>query len=240
MPEKKQVLIICHTAAGQMYLGVLLKRIWYSPVLARTAEEGIRMAMKTSCDLVLIDGDVSQGELQYSISLLRSDPSIRNAPLVIIMTNDNPKVSRPLLAQGCAAILTKPLDLSVVYGVLARLSGLPRSTPRVPVKMRVDIEEGIPENVLTCIDISEGGLYLRTLEPLPRGTILHIRFTLPLDSAEIRLTAEVVRTSPLGVQFEMEPGIGLRFVDMPDDTLLHIRNFVQWETIGDLEWEFNI
>jgi len=240
MPEKKQVLVICRTAAGQMYLGVLLKRIWYSPDLARTAEEGLRMAMKTSYGLVLFDGDVSWGELQYSISLLRSDPSIRDAPLVIFMANDDSKISRLLLSQGCAAILTKPLDLAVVYGVLARLSGLPRSTPRVSVKMQVVIEEGIPEKVMTCINISEGGLYLRTLEPLPRGTILHIKFTLPLDSAEIRLTAEVVRTVPLGVQFEVEPGIGLRFVDMPDDTLLRIRNFVQWETIGDLEWKSNI
>ena len=240
MPEKKQVLVICNTAAGQMYLGVLLKRIWYSPVLARTAEEGLRMTRKTSYDLVLFNGDVSQGELQYSVSLLRSDPSIRDAPLVIFMTNDNPIINRTLLSQGCAAILTKPLDLAVVYGVLARLSGLPRSTPRVTVKMQVAIEEGIPEKIMTCINISEGGLYLRTLEPLPRGTILHIRFALPLDSTEVRLAAEVVRNSPLGVQFEVEPGIGLRFADIPDETLLRIRNFVQWEMIGDLEWKSNI
>jgi len=40
MPDKKQVLIICHTAASQMYLGVLMNRIWFSPVLATTADEG--------------------------------------------------------------------------------------------------------------------------------------------------------------------------------------------------------
>jgi hypothetical protein len=83
-------------------------------------------------------------------------------------------------------------------------------------------------------------LYLRTLEPLPGGTILHITFTLPHDSDAIKLTAEVVRTLPLGAQFEAEPGMGLRFFDIPVDTLFRIRNFVQWEMIGDLEWETNI
>ncbi len=240
MAEKKQVLLICHSAAGQLYLGVLLSRIWYSPVLARTAEEGVRMARRTSCALVLFDGDVPEDEQRHSISLLRGDPSIRDAPLVMFITNDNPEIIRSLLSQGCQAILTKPLDLAIVYAVLARLSGLPRTTPRVHVKMHVNIEEGTPEKVLTCINISEGGLYLRTLEPLPGGTIIHITFTLPHDSTAIKLTAEVVRVLPLEAQFESEPGMGLRFVDIPDDTLLRIRNFVQWEMIGDLEWKSNI
>jgi len=240
MSAKKSVLIICHTAAGQMYLGVLMNRIWYSPILARNAEEGIRMTRQTTFSLVLFDGDVPQDELNRAISLLRTDLAIREVPLVIFMTNNNPELSRSLLSQGCTAILTKPLDLAIVYGVLARLSGQPRSTPRVPVKMQVEIEEEVPEKVLTCINISEGGLYLRTLEPLPGGTILHISFTLPLDSAAIKISAEVVRTSPLGSQFEAEPGMGLRYIDIPDDTVLRIRNFVQWEMIGDLEWKSNI
>ena len=58
MSEKKQVLIICHTAAGQMYLGVLMNRIWFSPVLASTPDEGIRLARKESFSLILFDGDV--------------------------------------------------------------------------------------------------------------------------------------------------------------------------------------
>jgi len=94
MPEKKQVLVICHTAAGQMYMGVLLKRIWYSPVLARTVEDGLRMARQASYDFVLLDGDVPQNELERSISLLRSDPSILDTPLVLFMASDKPEASR--------------------------------------------------------------------------------------------------------------------------------------------------
>jgi uncharacterized protein (TIGR02266 family) len=240
MSEKKSVLIICRSAAGQMYLGVLLNRIWYSPVLAKTPEEGIRLARQTLFSLVLFDGDVPEPELQPAVSLLRTDPAIQTVPIVVFMTNNNPDLIRSLLSQGCTAILTKPLDLSMVYGVLARLSGQPRTTPRVPARMRVEIEEGIPEKLLACVNISEGGLYLRTIEPPPSGTILHIKFTLPHDTAEIKLAAEVVRTLSLGAQFEAEPGMGLQFLDIPDDTLRRIRNFVQWEMLGDLEWKANI
>ena len=141
------------------------------------------------------------------------------------------------LPLGCSAILTKPLDLAMVYGILARLSGQQRTTPRVPVKLRVEIQEGTPEKALTCVNLSEGGLYLRTLAPLPEGRILHIKFTLPHDTIPIEVAAKVVRTLSLGAQFEAEPGMGLHFIDMSEDTLLRIRNYVQWEMLGDLDWE---
>jgi uncharacterized protein (TIGR02266 family) len=240
MSEKKPVLIICHSAAGQMYLGVFLNRIWYAPVLARTPEEGILLAQQTLFSLIILDGDVSEPELRSEITLLRTNHLLKDQPLLVFIASSNASMSESLLAQGCTAILTKPLDLSMVYGLLARLSGQPRTTPRIPVKIRVEIEEGSPEKVLTCVNLSEGGVYLRTLEPLPEGSFLHIKFKLPLDSEKINLAAEVVRTFPLGTQLEVEPGMGLRFIDISENTLLRIRNFVQWEMTGDLEWKSTI
>jgi uncharacterized protein (TIGR02266 family) len=240
MSEKKQVLIICRTAAGQMYLGVLLNRIWYSPVLAKTPEEGLHLAQNTRFSMILFDGDFAEAELRPAVTRLRTEPSVRDVPLIVFMTNNDQAMTESLLSMGCSAILTKPLDLAMVYGILARLSGQPRTTPRIPVKFRVEIEEGTPEKALTCINLSEGGLYLRTLEPLPGGSILHIKFTLPHDTEPIEVTAEVVRTLSLGAQLEAEPGMGLHFIDIPENTLLRIRNFVQWEMMGDLEWKSDI
>lgn len=237
MPEKKQVLIICQSAAGQMYLGVLLNRIWYSPVLARTAEEGLRLAQRTLFSLILFDGDISALELKPAVTVLKTEPSLKDLPLVVFMTDDNAATNESLVAQGCAAVITKPIDMAILYGVLQRLSGQPRTTPRIPVKMRVGIDEGTPEKELSGINLSEGGIYLRTIAPLSEGTVIHVKFTLPHDTEAIELTAEVVRTLPLTVQLETDPGMGLRFVDAPEDVLVKIRNYVQWEMTGDLEWK---
>jgi uncharacterized protein (TIGR02266 family) len=242
MSEKKQVLIICHTAAGQMYLGILMNRIWFSPVLATTPDEGIRLARKESFSLILFDGDVAEPVLYTAITLLRSDPKLKELPLVVFITDDNPGINQKLLDRGCSAVLTKPLDLAIMYGVMARLSGQPRTTPRITVKMRVHVEitEGTPEKVLASVNMSESGMYLRTLQPLQEGSLIHVKFTLPHDTETMELSAEVVRALPLGTQFECEPGMGLRFVDVPENALLKIRNFIQWEVTGDLEWNSNI
>jgi uncharacterized protein (TIGR02266 family) len=238
--EKKQVLVICRSAAGQMYLGVLMNRIWYSPILAKTPEEGIRIIQSASVSSILFDGDLPATELNSSIRQLRSDPSTGKLPLVVFLSESSPELNEKLLASGCTAILTKPLDLAIMFEVLARLSGQPRSTPRVPIKVSVEIAEGTPERTLIGTNISEGGVYLRTFEPLPEGTLLHIKFMLPHDTVPIDIAADVVWTHPLGIHLDSEPGMGLRFRDLPADTQQRIRHFIQWELMGDLEWETNI
>jgi uncharacterized protein (TIGR02266 family) len=240
MSDKLSVLIICRSAAGQMYLGVLLNRIWFSPVLARTVEEGIRLAQTMPFCVVLLDGDMAELELQTALTILKADPVLKNLPTVIFLTDDNPTITQSLLDQGCAAVLIKPLDLTMLYRMLHSLSGQPRYTPRVRVKIRVKIQEGTPEKFLSSVDISEGGIYLRTIAPLPEGAVIHVKFTLPHDTEAIELAAKVVRTLPLAVQLQADPGMGLSFIDTPEDTRVRIRNFVQWELTGDLDWKPDI
>ena len=192
---KKKVLLVCHTAAGQMNLGVLLSRMYFFPVLAKSAEEGIILTKKSGpFSLVLLDGDLPEERLRPAISMLRADQATKGTPLVIITTDTDNTSTEELLSQGCSAVLTKPLDASFVYGVLGRLSRQLRSTPRVPVRMNVEIREETPERMLTCTNISEGGIFLRAHEMPPEKTVLHLKFTLPHSSEPLQVTAEVVRT----------------------------------------------
>jgi CheY-like chemotaxis protein len=240
MSGKLNVLVICQTAAGQMYLGVLLKRIWYKSILAKTVEEGIHYAGENPFSLIVFDADMPDQDRESAVSLLRSDPSVKDLPLVVFLTSEKGKSSESLLARGCAAVITKPLDMALVYNVLARLSGQERQAPRVPTRIRVEIEEKTPEKYLTCINISEGGMYLRTIDPLPEKGILHQKFILPRDTSEIEATAEVIRTESLGIQIETEPGMALRFTEISEEDRLRIRNYIQWELTGDLDWKATI
>ncbi len=166
MSSNKMVLVICHTATGRMYLGVLLKRIWYTPLLADTVEDGIRIADHNSVKLIIVDSDVAEPDLTRTLLLLKNQPSTKNIPLVLVMTSQNAEMHKDLLATGCAAILTKPMDLSLVYGVLGNLTDEQRSAPRINTKFLVAIKEETPAKELVCINLSEGGMYLRTPKPL--------------------------------------------------------------------------
>lgn len=238
MGARRNILVICGSSQGQMYLGVMLGRIWYTPVLARTIGEGLVLAREKEISLVLFDGDMPDEERAAAVAAFRNEPSLRELPRVMLLTPGIHIVPESLLPEGWAAVVDKPIsDISLLYDVLRRLNEDPRMTPRVPVRMHVDIEEQEPQRFLTSINISEGGIYLRTHTPLPEGTRLHLIFNLPNDAASIRVAGVVVRKSPLGAHLETEPGMGLRFVDPSEDTRNRIRNFVQWSLIGDLDWE---
>ena len=241
MYEKKKILVICQSAVGQMYFGVFLNRIGYMPVFSRTASESLWLARNNVIPLILFDGSLmSDRERSAAVSLLRSEQSEKLLPLVVILSTDNGKLSDSLMYEGCTAVISKPLDVSLVYGILGRLSGEPRQSLRIPVRMRVEIEEQIPDRFLTSVNISESGIYLRTHKTVPENMVLHIAFTLPHDFDKIEVLVEVVRKVPLGVQFDAEPGIGLRFIELSEYTKTKIKNFVKWTLTNDLEWELEI
>ncbi|HAK59795.1 MAG TPA: hypothetical protein DCO77_05355 [Nitrospiraceae bacterium] len=238
MSEKNPVLVISGTAAGQVYLSSVLTRIWYTPLLAKTAGQGINLAHKKSPALIIYDvDDLPHSELCSICSVLKNEPSVKGLPLIACARHDRPGEQEALLALGFSAVITKPVDLAHAYETLCRLSEQPRHTPRIPVRMEIVIEEDVPEKVLTCTNLSEGGMYLTTDRPLPENTALHLKFTLPLGTERLEAAAQVVRTVPGGARIMPEPGMGLRFVDIPYEVHQQIRLYVHWKMMGDLKWE---
>ncbi len=234
---KKRILVISPLATDQMHLGIIFKRIGYRPVLAKNAIEGVLLSQKASYSLIILDGDLVDNELFAAITLLKANPFFSDPPLIVFVTNDSLRKKELLISQGCTAVVTKPHDLSFVYTGDGRLTGQPRSGPRASLWMRVEIAEGIPEKYLVCANISERGMYLRTRYPLPEKSIFHPNFTLPYGTEELTVTAEVVRSVLKGVAGQTGPGMGVRFVGISEKVRQQIRNFIQWENIGDLDWE---
>jgi uncharacterized protein (TIGR02266 family) len=238
MSGKKKVLVVCRSSMGQMYLGVMLGRIWYAPVLARTAGEGILLGRQHDCSLVLFDGDMPDEERSAAAAALAAEPRLSRLPRVLLLSAGAQTLPESLLPEGWAAVVSKPIaDISLLYDVLRKLSDEQRRTPRVPVRTRVEIEEGVPQRHLMSVNISEGGIYLRTPDPLPEHAVLHLAFALPLDTTVVRAAGRVVRTAPIDDRLEAEPGMGLQFTDISGESRQMIKNYVQWSLIGDLEWD---
>ncbi len=239
MLDKKKVLVICRTPAGRMYLGVLLHRIWYVPIFAEDANEADGLARKHAVSLLLLDGDTNGQDREAAVSLLKNEPSLKHLPLLVLISTENNDLCERLISEGCSSVIQKPIDLSLIYGILGRLTGDPRQTPRVPVRMRVYFEDQISDKSLVSANISEGGIYVRTYGPLPENTLLRLSFTLPLDTSKIKVTGEVVRNIPLGSQFDTEPGVGIRFVDISEEARDKIRDFVKMTLMTDLGWDLD-
>jgi len=84
-----------------------------------------------------------------------------------------------------------------------------RRSPRFPLRRRVWCEADHVTLYLQSLNISAGGLFLRTATPLPAGT--RARVALRIDDTEIVADVEIVWVAPPGAAV---PGMGLKLLEI--------------------------
>jgi len=102
-----------------------------------------------------------------------------------------------------------------------------RKSPRKPFQIKVtNLKSGFFTYYLSS-DISAGGMFLQTQEPLPKGTPLDLQFSLPNRNQPLKFQAEVVRVVPPSPDSPLPSGMGIRFVNLAEDIRRQIREFVE-------------
>ena len=108
------------------------------------------------------------------------------------------------------------------------MSSFARTQPRFLDEHAVDIEfeSRSALHEAWTVDISKGGMFLRTDAPPPFGTRLTIKFTTP--GGVLDLEAEVVHVvdAASAAAFNQPPGVGVQFVDLSDDVRKRIEAYV--------------
>jgi uncharacterized protein (TIGR02266 family) len=104
---------------------------------------------------------------------------------------------------------------------------LKRVAARVAMQTQVDLSSD--SNFFTgfSTNISEGGLFVATVNVLPPGTPVDVTFSLPAGArltvkGEVRWTREVNDRTP-----EVFPGVGVRFTEVDPSVVSQIKTFVQ-------------
>lgn len=86
------------------------------------------------------------------------------------------------------------------------------------------VEQSGPEGTYFnhSANLSAGGIYLEKTIPHPVGTVVQLEFTLPGESAPIRVRAEVAAA----VAGEERFGMALHFVDAPAEVERRIASYI--------------
>lgn len=96
-----------------------------------------------------------------------------------------------------------------------------RRSQRVPVEMWVE-ELAQDERVFRRAgNLSEGGLHLDKTIPIPLGTHVTLRFTLPGDAAALEVEGEIVAIDP-----DEELGMGVKFTNLSADGQRRVKHYL--------------
>ena len=78
-----------------------------------------------------------------------------------------------------------------------------------------------------AINISRGGIFINTPNPLPVGTTVRLIISLPDTAFPFDLVGRVTRVNEVQNPGQQVPGMGIEFVDVDDEKRARIERFVE-------------
>jgi len=167
----------------------LLRRGDLHLLSARTIDELVAYA-REGAELCLVEPLLPDGDGLDALDAVRATPEGSRLPVVLVVTSDTPNKD----ATGFSAMLELPAPPGAVEELLARLLSEPRRHgARRAASARVRDEKGEPLGRL--VDVSRGGIALRTKKTLTVGAALSVALELPLQAAPISAQVRVLRTA---------------------------------------------
>jgi uncharacterized protein (TIGR02266 family) len=101
-----------------------------------------------------------------------------------------------------------------------------RAYPRAEVKIEIEFKYTIDFVTSYMLNISKGGLFIRTDEALPLNTIVFLRFTMPGDTKPIETEGKVVWCNTNKAKGYFPRGMGIKFLNLNSDDAEKIKYFV--------------
>ena len=95
-----------------------------------------------------------------------------------------------------------------------------RRFPRTPLSLLVQYRLNSFEDFLAeySVNISPGGMFIKTDKPLDEGSMVYLQFSLKDGSRLIEGMGKVVRVNPPGVKDRI-PGMGVEFVNFDEESM---------------------
>ena len=118
---KKTILIIEDNDKNMKLARDILQVKGYATLEAVTGEEGVRIALETIPDLVLMDIQLPGINGIEALKLLRADPRTHAIPIIAFTASVTPSDRSQVTAAGFNAFLSKPLDLKEFVATIKRL-----------------------------------------------------------------------------------------------------------------------
>lgn len=130
-PHAPKILCVDDDPDINLAVGMRLRQLGAYPIRAFSGAQGFQTALQEMPDLILTDLHMPNGEGNYLISRLKTNPATQHIPIIVLTAVWNHGVERILRAMGADGFLNKPLDIEQVIVELSRFVKLPKLQTRI-------------------------------------------------------------------------------------------------------------
>jgi len=232
----KNVLVVDGDGNRCFNLAILVKRLEHNIFTAGNDFEFTRIMNGVLPHLVLLNIEAMPTvDGKNALEYIRSNPNFEMIKIVTVASKSKKTDLEATLKNGAEAMLTIPINPTGLFHVLEQLSEVKaRKVPRIRVIFKVLIESSAGQKKTFITEFSEHGAFIRTMKPFPAGTKVRLTPDLPSDKP-IALEGEVIYSRTNEKNRLIEPGMGIKFLNLNDKTRLGLRGFVESQINIDLD-----
>jgi len=195
---------------------------------AASGGEGLRVALTTLPDVILLDADLPDLDGVEVCRRLRADPLTEAIPVILLVNGSKPQLNQNALEASAAASVPIGIDtarlLNMIQMVLTmRLSR--RAAARASVTLGVDYISPDRTGTGKTLNLSQDGMFIVAPQPPEVGTHLILHFALP-DSEPLEATAQVVWVRTPEEEHPYPTGMAVQFLKLPPEARPAIAAFV--------------
>jgi CheY-like chemotaxis protein len=235
---KKRILVADDNKAFLMYTGILLTRMGFKVIPAENGAEVLKLMKLCGPDIVMLDTYLTIIDGISVLKRLKEDKQTSHIPVIMILSDSTTKTIKECTKMGCLACLSKPINISKLHTVLQKstfsLIGKNRKHLRISFIRKVIVTHKKERHELYAETLSEGGIYIRGLKPLPIGAEVDV--TIPLKGRRlVHLKGVVIYTKGLfGDIFKIPPGMAIEFKRITDKKSKILKDYVEYLIAEDI------
>ena len=224
----KHILIVDSSQSFTKYVEVVLDRLGYTSMTARSARDGLQILKGRVPDLIITEAVLPDMNGVEFCRKIKSRPRTKRIPVLVVTVDSRFSVRIEYGENLFNESLTKPVSVRDLFDALQKHLAFKngRKNLRAPIAGRVICRDGTHYRSYITLSIGEGGMFIETDKPRKVGEIIEPQLLLPGLVEPLPLKGKVVYS----VQEERKKhpqGMGIKFLDMDPQTTTILSNYIQ-------------
>ncbi len=218
-----------------MYVGILVKRLGYKVYLALDGLEAVRVAKERKPTIIVLDYALPKINGISCLNMMRNDAFLRDIPVLMLGSEENNLSKLEIEKMNIQGYLKKPLNVTDFYLAIQKClhHSIKRKHIRAPLITNVSMNCKGKQQDLQASNLSVEGIFLKTAKPYPVGTEMDLVLTVD-DEDPIELKGMVVSAHRISADIQPESGMGIKFMDIPEDVRYRLHYVVMKELTRDI------
>jgi len=204
-------------------------------VTAANGAEALELIRKDPPDLIFMDMNMPVMDGLACCTQLKADPFLSGIPVVMLTTAGRDGDRERAAKAGCDDFLTKPIDRREFLEMARKYTeDVDRRELRIPCLIPVLFLLGRSPVSAHALDISDGGLFLASLEQVQEDRAIKLALYLPaLKPVLMEVSGRVAWVNEEGnrLNSSLPPGFGVEFQSMEEHEVALLKSFLDAEAL---------